>query len=183
MDPGGDLGSAAKGSAMGLEVAGSGLFQLPFFRSLLLTMCSFLACLSFPMVHGSKIYYVKHTLLTIHSLISPIGQYTSKLLAMAQYYSYQTAANQQDSKVKRLNTRIATLEQQLNDTKASKKKVETERESALEEKARTKVCTVQCLYDTCTLSWLVRATQFTVITVVSAMYMHAYDRSLHLNVQ
>ena len=88
---------------------------------------------------------------------------------MAQYYSYQTAASQQDSKVKHLNTKIATLEQQLNDTKASKKKVETDRESALEEKAKTKVCTVQCLYDTYTLSWLVRATQFTVITVVSAM--------------
>ena len=117
----------------------------------------------------SKLYYVKHSLLTIHSLISPIGQTTSKLLAMAQYYSYQAVASQQDSKVKHLNAKIATLEQQLNDTKASKKKLETERESALEEKASTKVCTVQYLYDTCTLSWLVRATQFTVITVVSAM--------------
>ena len=48
MDAGGDLGSAAKGSAMGLEVAGSGPVSCHFFHTLLfLTMCSSLACLSF----------------------------------------------------------------------------------------------------------------------------------------
>ena len=41
MDAGGDLGSVA----IGLEVAGSGPVQLPYFHSLLFTMCSSLACL------------------------------------------------------------------------------------------------------------------------------------------
>ena len=44
MDAGADLASAAKGSAIGQDVAGSGLVQLPFFHSLLLlTMFSSLA--------------------------------------------------------------------------------------------------------------------------------------------
>ena len=48
MDAGGDLGSAAKGSAIGLEAAGSGPVGCRFSHSLLfLTMCSSLACLSF----------------------------------------------------------------------------------------------------------------------------------------
>ena len=46
------LAHAAKRLAIGLEVAGCGPIQLPFFHSLLLlTMCSCLACLSFTMVH------------------------------------------------------------------------------------------------------------------------------------
>ena len=41
MEAGGDLGSAAKGSAVDLEVAGSGPVSCRFFHSLLfLTMCS-----------------------------------------------------------------------------------------------------------------------------------------------
>ena len=47
MDAGGELGSAAKGLAIGLEVVGSVLVQLPFFHSLLFTMCSSLACFPF----------------------------------------------------------------------------------------------------------------------------------------
>ena len=49
MDAGGDLSSVAKKDRLriGLEVAGSGPVQLPFFHSLLFTMCSYLACLSF----------------------------------------------------------------------------------------------------------------------------------------
>ena len=50
MDAGGDLGSTAKGLAIGLEVAGSGPVICRFFHSLLLAMCSSLACLSFTMV-------------------------------------------------------------------------------------------------------------------------------------
>ena len=47
MDDGGDLGSAAKGSAIDLEIAGSGPVSCRFFHSLLfLTMRSSLACLS-----------------------------------------------------------------------------------------------------------------------------------------
>ena len=49
MDAGGDLGSAAKGSVIGLEVAGSGPVSCRFFipSSFLATMCSSLACMSF----------------------------------------------------------------------------------------------------------------------------------------
>ena len=46
MDAGGDHGSAAKGLAIDLEVAGSGLVSCHF-RSLLFLICSSLACLSF----------------------------------------------------------------------------------------------------------------------------------------
>ena len=50
VDAGEDLGSTAKRSAIGLEVAGSGLvschFSIPS-----LSMCSSLACISFTMVH------------------------------------------------------------------------------------------------------------------------------------
>ena len=45
MDAGGDLGSAAKGLAIGLEVADFGPVSCHFFHSLLLlAMCSSLAC-------------------------------------------------------------------------------------------------------------------------------------------
>ena len=48
MDAGSDHGSAAKGSAIDLEVASSGPVSCRFFISLLfLTMCSSLTCLSF----------------------------------------------------------------------------------------------------------------------------------------
>ena len=48
MDAGGDLGSAAKGSAICLEVAGSGQVSCRFIHSLLfLTMFSSPDCLSF----------------------------------------------------------------------------------------------------------------------------------------
>ena len=67
---GGDLGSAAKGSAVGLEVAGSGLEVAGsglgiclFFHSLLLhAMCCSLACLSFTMVHrpSSLLNYITY---------------------------------------------------------------------------------------------------------------------------
>ena len=55
LDAGGDLGSAAEGSAIELEVAGSGPVQLPLFHSLLLPdMCSSLACLSTEMCVGNS---------------------------------------------------------------------------------------------------------------------------------
>ena len=53
MDAGGDLSSAAKGSAIGLEVAGSSPVQLPFIHSLLLfTICVVLQ----PVFHYSNVY-------------------------------------------------------------------------------------------------------------------------------
>ena len=52
MDAGGDLGSAAKGSAIDLEVASSGPVSAIFALPSPFTMCSSLSCLSFvTMVH------------------------------------------------------------------------------------------------------------------------------------
>ena len=47
MDAGGDLGSAAKGSAITLEVAGSDLVSCYSSPSSFFAMCSSLSCLSF----------------------------------------------------------------------------------------------------------------------------------------
>ena len=54
--------------------------------------------------------------------------------------SSQTAASQQDSKLRELTSRVAKLEQQLSDTKALKTAAENERDSAIREKNETKVC-------------------------------------------
>lgn len=63
------------------------------------------------------------------------------------YYSCQTAADQKDIKLRDLSTNVSILERQLNDMRTHKTKVEKERESATEEKEKTKVCTyLQCLF-------------------------------------
>ena len=57
MNAGGNLGSAAKGPAIDLEIAGSGPVIAAIFYSLLfLTVCSSLACLSFVTMYADHLH-------------------------------------------------------------------------------------------------------------------------------
>ena len=59
MEAGGDLGSAANGSAIGLEVTGLGPVSCRFFIPFFFAMCTSLACLF--IYHGTQTIFNKHT--------------------------------------------------------------------------------------------------------------------------
>ena len=77
MDAVSDHGSAAKGLAIDLEVAGSGPVSWRFFYSLLfITKCSSLACLSFTMVYKTiftSLYSVAHVQAYVRCIGACVG--------------------------------------------------------------------------------------------------------------